>query len=43
MKRQYLLITALVTTVMASAQSGIEQLFNELDARKDKSILSKTR
>ena len=43
MKRQYLLIAALVTTVMASAQSGIEQLFNELDARKDKSILSKIR
>lgn len=42
MKRVGLLLVATTMTVVASAQSRIEQLFNELDARADKTLLTKT-
>ena len=41
MKRTIILSAVLTMTVMASAQSNIEQLFSSLDAREDKSLLSK--
>lgn len=41
MKRTIILSAVLAMTVMASAQSNIEQLFSSLDAREDKSLLSK--
>ena len=41
MKRTIILSAVLTMTVMASAQSNIEQLFSNLDAREDKSLLSK--
>ena len=41
-KRVGLLLVATTMTVVASAQSRIEQLFNELDARADKTLLTKT-
>ena len=40
MKRTIILSAVLTMTVMASAQSNIEQLFSSLDAREDKSLLS---
>ena len=41
MKRTIILSAVLTMTVMASAQSNIEQLFSSLDAREDKRLLSK--
>lgn len=41
MERTIILSAVLTMTVMASAQSNIEQLFSSLDAREDKSLLSK--
>ena len=41
MKRQSILLIAMMMSVVASAQESIEQLFSSLDARGDKTLLSK--
>ena len=41
MKRQSILLIAMMMIVVASAQEKIEQLFSSLDARGDKTLLSK--
>ena len=41
MKRQSILLIAMMMSVVASAQEKIEQLFSSLDARGDKTLLSK--
>ena len=41
MKRQSILLIAMMMSVVASAQERIEQLFSSLDARGDKTLLSK--
>ena len=41
MKRQSILLIAMMMSVVASAQEKIEQLFSSLDARGDKQLLSK--
>ena len=41
MKRQSILLIAMMMSIVASAQESIEQLFNSLDARGDKTLLSK--
>lgn len=41
MKRQSILLIAMMMSIVASAQENIEQLFSSLDARGDKTLLSK--
>ena len=41
MKRQSILLIAMMMSIVASAQERIEQLFSSLDARGDKTLLSK--
>lgn len=41
MKRQSILLIAMMMSIVASAQEKIEQLFSSLDARGDKTLLSK--
>ena len=41
MKRQSILLIAMMMSIVASAQESIEQLFHSLDTRGDKTLLSK--
>ena len=41
MKRQSIILIAMMMSIVASAQERIEQLFSSLDARGDKTLLSK--
>ena len=41
MKRQSILLIAMMMSIVASAQESIEQLFRSLDTRSDKTLLSK--
>ena len=41
MKRQSILLIAMMMSIVASAQESIEQLFRSLDTRGDKTLLSK--
>ena len=40
MKRQSILLIAMMMSIVASAQESIEQLFRSLDTRGDKTLLS---